>query len=87
MMIIKPKVFKYQIVKVKPISELVKFKEHRRLKVFYNKGCTCVTCGLVGTKLGYGKDKNGGFHWDVYTDDFKDNPIYHCGDLVLITSN
>lgn len=22
-----------------------------------------------------------------YIDDFKDNPIYHCGDLVLITSN
>lgn len=74
---IKPKVFKYEIVKVKPISDLVKFKDHRRLKVFYSKGCTCVTCGLVGTKLGYGKDKSGGFHWDLYTDDFYPLTIDH----------
>lgn len=74
---IRAKVFKYEIVKVKPISDLIKFKGHRRLKVFYNKGCTCVTCGLVGTKLGYGKDKKGHFHWDVYTDDFYPLTVDH----------
>ncbi len=74
---IKAKIFKYKIIKVKPITELVKFKDHRRLKVFYSKGCVCVNCGLVGTKLGYGMDKNGGFHWDVYTDDFYPLTIDH----------
>lgn len=27
------------------------YKEHRRLRVFHNKGCKCVKCGEIGTLL------------------------------------
>lgn len=47
------------------------FEDHRRLKVFINKGVACVTpnCNHVGTRLIYSLDQQGGKHWDVYTDD------------------
>lgn len=47
------------------------FEDHRRLKVFVNKGVACVTpnCKHVGTRLIYSLDQQGGKHWDVYTDD------------------
>jgi hypothetical protein len=47
------------------------FENHRRLKVFVNKGVACVTpnCNHVGTRLIFSRDAQGGEHWDVYTDD------------------
>lgn len=47
------------------------FENHRRLKVFVNKGVACVTpnCKHVGTRLIFSRDVQGGEHWDVYTDD------------------
>lgn len=47
------------------------FEDHRRLKVFINKGVACVTpnCNHVGTRLIFSLDQQGGKHWDVYTDD------------------
>lgn len=47
------------------------FEDHRRLKVFVNKGVACVTpnCNHVGTRLIFSLDPQGGKHWDVYTDD------------------
>lgn len=46
------------------------FEDHRRLKVFINKGVACVTpnCNHVGTRLIYSLDQQGGGHWDVFTD-------------------
>lgn len=41
------------------------FQKHRRLKVFWNKGCTCVWCGLTGNKIV--KSKIGKqIHYDLY---------------------
>jgi hypothetical protein len=60
--------FNYQIVEILPLSELYteRFKNHRRLWVFANKGCTCVNCGIKGDTLALGIDNKGNKHWDVY---------------------
>ncbi len=67
----------YKIVEEYPLSDLRKYKEHRRLKVFFHKGTTCVCCGLVGTKLALGVDCVGGKHIDVYSDDWQMLTIDH----------
>lgn len=59
--------FGYKFVQEIPLTRLEEFKKHRRLRVFYHKGCTCVNCGIVGTKLIQG-DGRGGLHWDIYAD-------------------
>ena len=72
------KVFKYIIKKTLPISDIDKFSTHPRLRVFYEKGCICANCGLVGTIIGYGKEKHTNkHHWDVYTDDFYPLTVDH----------
>lgn len=45
------------------------FKNHRRLGVFAEKGCTCVRCNRVGTRLVIGEEFNGNLHVDLYTND------------------
>lgn len=72
-----PKRFKYEIVKIISLEDLVKYKDHERLRVFYHKGCTCVTCGKVGTKLAIGIDKVGREHIDLYTDNFTPITVDH----------
>lgn len=42
------------------------FQYHRRLKVFWNKGFSCVQCGLEGNKIIKSKDKCGNVHYDLY---------------------
>ena len=63
--------FKYKIIKEIPITSLnlKYFKEHRRLKVFCEKGTKCVECDKIGTRLILGLANNGQYHWDVYTED------------------
>jgi len=63
-------VFHYEIVKEIPLRSLnlKPFKNHRRLKVFFNKGCKCVSCDKTGTRLILGRGGNN-LHWDVYTSD------------------
>lgn len=68
--------FHYQILETKPLSSLEEFKKHRRLKVFYHKGTTCVKCGITGTQLALGAGRNS-LHWDVYTDDFYPLTVDH----------
>lgn len=53
------------------LDALSKFKNHRRLGVFFHKGVACVTpnCKHVGTRLIFSRDAAGGEHWDVFTDD------------------
>ena len=45
------------------------FKDHRRLGVFAEKGCKCVRCGRVGTRLIVGEELKGTLHIDLYTND------------------
>lgn len=73
------KKFKYTIVEVLPLTDLVLFKDHRRLQTFYHKGCECIThgCNVVGTQLGVGVDRNGNRHVDVYDDDFYPMTVDH----------
>jgi hypothetical protein len=61
--------FGYKILKTLPLAALENFKKHRRLQVFFYKGCTCVSCGKVGTHLALGEDKRGGKHLDLYDDE------------------
>lgn len=71
-------VFPYIIVEEKPISDLIEFKDHNKLRVFYEKGTTCVSCGKIGTRLVLGKQKRGDrYHWNVYTDDYYPITVDH----------
>lgn len=69
--------FHYEILEEYPLSELENHKEHRRLRVFYEKGCKCVECGIEATKLALGRQKNGSLHIDVYTYDFYPLTVDH----------
>ena len=70
-------IFKYKITETYPLSDLDKFKDHRRLKTFFYKGCFCITCGREGTQLALGIDINGNSHVDLYTADFYPITVDH----------
>lgn len=72
----KAKVFNYKILEVKPIDALHEFKDHRRLQVFYHKGCKCINCGLEATQIALGEGR-GQKHWDLYTADFYPLTVDH----------
>ncbi len=76
---IRAQYFHYEILEEYPLSKLEEFKDHRRMRVFYQKGCKCVECGIEATKLALGKAKKGGggLHIDVYTDDFYPLTVDH----------
>ena len=70
--------FHYKIIETKPLSDLAKFHDHPRLRVFFRKGCKCVACGIEATQLGLGlAPNNGGKHWDLYTDNFYPLTVDH----------
>lgn len=69
--------FHYNILEVYNLTELENYQNHRRLKVFYNKGCKCVECGVEGTILALGKDKWGNLHLDIYTNNFYPLTVDH----------
>ncbi len=69
--------FGYKVVRTEPITKLDKFKNHRRLRVFYNKGVECCKCGVVADQIVYGEDKGGNIHIDVCTHDFYPLTIDH----------
>lgn len=73
----KAQYFHYDILEVYNLSKLEEYKDHRRLRVFAEKGCTCVECGVVGTILALGKDRGGSLHLDVYTADFYPLTVDH----------
>lgn len=68
--------FHYKIIETKPLTDLEQFKDHKRLRVFYEKGCKCVKCGIEGTQLALGESR-GQLHWDVYTNDFYPLTVDH----------
>jgi 5-methylcytosine-specific restriction endonuclease McrA len=61
----------YKFLEELPLTDLEKYKEHRRLTVFYNKGLDCSNpdCERIGARLIKGLDRGGNVHVDVYTDD------------------
>lgn len=61
----------YEFSEEIPLSDLERFKDHRRLKVFYYKGLECANpeCDRVGTRLISGTDLGMNIHWDIYTED------------------
>lgn len=69
--------FNYVFIEEFPLESLVEFRKHRRLRVFYEKGCKCVTCGREGTRLIKGKDKCNNLHVDVYTEDLHPLTVDH----------
>ncbi len=69
--------FHYEILETYSLTELENHKDHRRLRVFYEKGCKCVECGIEATQLALGKDRGGNLHLDVYTDDFYPLTVDH----------
>lgn len=64
-------------VVVLPISDLKKYKQHKRLKVFYHKGLQCVSCPTKGEYLIKAKDRVGNTHIDIYSKDFQLMTIDH----------
>lgn len=74
--LIKAQYFHYKILETASLDRLEEFKDHKRLRVFYEKGCKCVECGITGTQLALGKGR-GELHWDIYTDDFYPLTVDH----------
>jgi hypothetical protein len=58
--------FNYKIIQKFELLELDKYSSHRRLQVFFHKGCKCVSCDNVGTNLALGVDRKGNKHLDLY---------------------
>lgn len=75
-MIATTKVFHYRILEELPIDNLINFKNHPRLTVFFHKGTTCVQCNKTGTRLIKGEGR-GRHHWDIYTDDLYPLTVDH----------
>jgi len=74
--------FKYKIIKKEPIENLINYKNHRRLKVFYEKGIYCHNkdCNFVATFIGIGI-KNGAQHIDLYNEDLRALTVDHINPI------
>jgi hypothetical protein len=61
----------YFFVRERGVDGIHAFEKHRRLRVFFHKGLSCVTpnCQNVGNRLIFSRDSQGGGHWDLFTDD------------------
>lgn len=62
----------YKPIHAYSLKDLKLFENHRRLKVFFNKGVECSTpgCNNKGAFLLTYRDNNGAIHIDLYTEDF-----------------
>lgn len=56
-----------------------KFSTHRRLRVFFHHGTICInnSCSKEGIYLIKAKNNAGGFHVDLYTENFEMMTIDH----------
>lgn len=69
---------KYRPVRVHNIEKLYSvYLNHRRLRVFANKGLKCAYCEKRGIYLIEAVDHRGAIHVDVYTKDFELMTIDH----------
>lgn len=62
----KAKFFNYNLIQKFDLSELNKHQNHRRLGVYFHKGCKCTECDNIGTYLALGVDRMGNKHLDLY---------------------
>jgi len=71
--------FGYKIIKTEDLSKLDKYKDHRRLRVYFHKGTKCVNpkCERKGEILTHGIDKFGNLHIDLCTSDFYPITVDH----------
>ena len=69
--------FKYELVETYPLSDLEKYKDHRRLQVFYLKGVKCPNCNIEGEILTKSVDRKGAIHIDVCTKELYPFTIDH----------
>ena len=71
--------FNYKVLRTEPIENLVKYKNKRRLSVFYYKGIDCANpkCNRKGTQIVHGIDRNGNVHIDICNDDFYPMTVDH----------
>lgn len=59
-----------KLIEVLPFEQIeTVYSEHRRLRVFANKGYACGNCGRVGTHFLSTVDRKGNVHRDLYTAD------------------
>lgn len=67
----KPILDKRYVVEKFSLEKLSEYKDHRRLRVFFEKGVKCINpeCSREGTMLVETKYPHGGRHMDVYADD------------------
>lgn len=68
--------FHYKLLMTIPLHELHFYKEHRRLQVFYEKGCKCVSCGIEGQIITVGAGRNS-VHLDICTLDLYPMTVDH----------
>lgn len=76
----------YEIVKILPFALLYeKYSNHKRLKVFVNKGLACVVpgCPCVGSLLMIGEDRGGNRHVDLYTKELEMMTVDHIEPVSL----
>ncbi len=59
------------LIQILPLIDLYTvYKDHKRLKVFVEKGRECVVCERKGELLLVTKGEQGDIHVDLFTDDF-----------------
>lgn len=72
-------------VRVYHLDILEEYKDHKRHKVFYNKGYVCVNCGVEGKYMIKSRCLDDHIHTDIYTEHFimmtvdHIHPISHGG--------
>lgn len=74
---IKAQRFGYEIREIISLENLEVYKDHRRLRVFYHKGCKCVSCSATATQIAVGYDRKGARHIDLYDDNFYPLTVDH----------
>lgn len=73
-----PRILNGNIVEdIEFLDNLVNYKTHHRLRVFYEKGIRCVYCGKEGKHLIHARDRGGNRHIDLFTETFDLMTIDH----------
>ena len=62
---------------IESLDTLEKYKTHHRLRVFYEKGVRCISCGKEGKHLIHARDRGGNRHVDIFAEDFSLLTIDH----------
>lgn len=65
------------IKRIEDLSFIEKLKDHRRFKVYYQKGTNCICCGKIGKFVILSATNKNALHWDLYTEDLELMTIDH----------